>query len=167
MGFAWLSEAALFLSSYMLLFIALALRFDCPEWLPRSCWTLAALGLFGAIWILTTWRLRGQIPVHVQSVEERGSEVAAYLTTYLLPIAVIGAPSTKDLIAYFVVFCAIGIVYVRASLLHVNPTLYIFGFKPYYIKTDDGFNGYLLARKPPRIGEDFDVIQRGQLMVRV
>lgn len=167
MGFAWLSEAALFLSSYTLLFVALALRFDYPGWLPKTCWALAALGICGAAWILTTWRLRGHVAVRIESVEERGAEVGGYLTTYLLPIAVIGAPTTNDLLAYFVVLCAIGIVYVRAGLLYVNPTIYLCGFRPYFIVTDDGFRGYLLARKRPRGGDEFEIVQRGQLMMRV
>ena len=165
-SFAWFADLALFLSSYMLLFVALAFRFDCPQWLSRSCWILVALGGCSAVWILGTWRLRGRSPIRILTVEERGADVGGYLTTYLLPVAVIGAPTTRDIVAYAIVLCAIALVYMRAGLVYINPTLYLCGLRPYHVETYEGQRGYLLARKRPNVGDELEVVQRGNLMIR-
>src|SRR6202035_226854 len=111
----WVTISLLFLSSYALMFLALAFRFSCPPALRYICFALALCGLGAALWILRGQRRLTSEPVQLVNVEDRGAEVGGYLATYLLPLIVISVPTMHDLVAYTIVFIAMGVVYVRSA----------------------------------------------------
>lgn len=162
---AWVTDSLLFLSSYVILFAALALRFQSPYWLPIACWSLAGLGLISVIYLLLVQRLLTVDVITIDVIEDRGPDVAGYVATYLLPLVVVGAPTVSDLLAYILVFGAMGLIYVRSRLIQVNPTLYLFGYRLFWITTEEGFKGYLLTISEPRTGDRLRVVQRDRLLL--
>lgn len=163
----WFTDTLLFLSSYTPAFGALALRFDSPSWLRIACIVLSAAGASASIWFLVVMRFFTKDSVVIETIEDRGADVAGYLATYLLPVVVLSTPTTLDVIAYALIFAVIGIIFVRSRLVYVNPTFYIFWFRLFYVTTDHGFEGYLLTRSEPVPGDEFQVVQRNRLLLAV
>lgn len=164
---AWLTDMLLFISSYTPAFGALALRFESPAWLRIACIVLTAAGAISSTWFLIVMRFLTKDSVVIDTVEDRGGDVAGYLATYLLPVVVLSTPTTLDVIAYAVIFGVIGIIFVRSRLVYVNPTFYIFWFRLFYVTTDHGFEGYLLTRGEPVAGDRLEVVQHNKLLLVV
>lgn len=122
------AKLRLFLSSYVPLFVVSAIRFD--DLALRL--TLGFAAVVGALSLFSLIRVSGKkiqsIEVMPTSSRDIGSEVAAYLSTYILPFVTVSQPTTRDLIAYSIVFVTIGVVFVNSDLLGVNPLLYLLGF---------------------------------------
>jgi hypothetical protein len=145
-------ELSLFLCSYAPLFAILAIRFR-PTWLIVACGVLAGLGLAAGAAVLVRFRSVTAGGWVARTVEDRGGEVAGYLATYLLPFVTVAEPSVRDVIGYVVFLVIVAVIYVRSSLVQINPTLYLFGWRLYAIEIGDGWSGYLLIRAPVRRGE--------------
>ncbi len=164
---AWVTDGLLFLSSFALLFIALAMRFESPAWLRLACIGLAVAGLASGGFILSMQHLLSREYVTIESIDDRGSDVGGYLATYLLPLVVISSPSRWDIAAYVLVMFVIGVVYVRSRLVGVNPTLYLVGYRLFFVRTTEGFAGYLLSREEPAAGKRLRVVRRDNVLIEV
>jgi hypothetical protein len=139
-------RSRLFLGSYVLLFLLLALRFT-TTWLVVSCGVLFVVGLADMIWIV--FHVSGKTgpePVTVRDVSDTGPEVAGYLATYLLPFLTVAEPTGRDVAAYVIFLVVTGLIYVRSEMTQINPTLYILGRKVTKITTSGGWSGYVIAR---------------------
>ncbi len=159
-------RARLFLGSYVLLFVLLAIRFQ-TWWLVLSCFVLAGIGLLNMLWIVfVVSRKTESEPIRIADVTDAGSDVAGYLATYLLPFLTVAVPTVRDVIAYVIFLLVTGLVYVRSEMTQINPTLYLLGKRVVAIKTDKGWSGHLVATSAPHVG---DVVQAASLnaLVRV
>ena len=159
------SSILLFFSSYTILFIALALRFTCPKWLPIGCWALAAVGLLATVGLLLLPRFFSRDVITIESVEDRGPDVGGYLATYIVPMVVVGTPTTMDLWAFGLILFAMALIFVRSRLIQVNPTLYFFGYRLFEVTTDHGFKGYLLSIEEPTIEERRTVVHFSNILL--
>lgn len=130
-------------------------------------WGLAAAAgvLLGA---LTTYGQlhRGSVPVTVDDVDDRGGDVAGYLASYLLPF-IAGPPDTlPEIGAYLTYFVVAALVYVRSrSLMLMNPTLYLLGWKVVGVEVA-GRCLVTLCRNEPVIGQSIDIVTVGGVAVR-
>ena len=77
----------------------LAIRFG-PWWLVAGCAALAAVGFLGGVAVLRRFRRVSRTGWPLTAVEDRGTEVAGYLASYLLPFLTVSEPSPRDLVAY-------------------------------------------------------------------
>jgi len=146
-------RARLFLGSYVLLFVLLALRFQTP-WLEIACGALATIGLLDMVWIVFGVSKRtGADPIRLAEVTDAGPEVAGYLATYLLPFLTIAEPTGRDVAAYVIFLLVTGLVYVRSEMTQVNPTLYILGRRVLGVTTDHGWSGHVVVRSSVRAGD--------------
>lgn len=149
-------RARLFLGSYGLLFVLLAIRFE-TTWLEIVCGMLAALGFLDMVRIVVlVSRKTAEDPIRVSEVTDAGPEVAGYLATYLLPFLTVAQPTTRDVISYAIFLIVTGLVYVRSEMTQVNPTLYILGRRVVAVRTDRGWSGHVVVRSSVHSG---DVIQ--------
>jgi hypothetical protein len=149
-------RARLFLGSYVLLFVLLALRFTTVS-LEIACGVLAAWGLLDMVWIVFGVSNRTQSePIRLDDVTDVGPEVAGYLATYLLPFLTVAEPSTRDVVAYAIFLLVAGLIYVRSEMSQINPTLYILGRRIVHVTTDRGWSGHVVVRGFVHTG---DVIQ--------
>lgn len=150
-----LSEGALrgriLLTAYAPLNLILALRVD--PLAPRAvCGALVALGALDALRLMTLAGNKGAVPRSFTTVRDSGGQVAAYLATYLLPLLAAPEPDAWDLAAYAVYGAIIAIITLRSDLAHINPTLYLFGWRVVTVVTAGGDERFLICRHPPKPG---------------
>jgi len=157
----------LLLSSYAPMFVALALRFDCPHWLRYACVLLSIIGLLATIYFLSLTKSLSPDSATLLTIDDRGADVSGYLATYLLPLIVVEAPKLNDIIAYTLILFIIGLVYVRSRAIQINPMFYVLLYRLFYVTTDEGFAGYLLTRREPDPDSRLHVIRRGRLLIEV
>lgn len=123
----------LFLSSYVPLFVVSAIRFESTG-LQVFLGIAAVVGTLSLASLIHVSANRVQPRVATAtSVRDLGSEVAAYVATYLLPFVTVGQPSTRDLLAYAIVFVTLGVVFVNSDLVGVNPLLYLLGYRVFAV----------------------------------
>lgn len=163
--YSWLTDSLLFISSYAPAFAALALRFECPRWLPWLCIALAALGVVATIWFLVVLRLFTRDWATLEVIEDKGGDVGGYFATYLLPLIVVSTPTVPDMLAYLIVFVSLGLIFVRSRLIFVNPMFYLFWYRLFYVQTNDGFAGYILTKRELRAGDRVRIVQRDRLLL--
>jgi hypothetical protein len=134
----------LFLASYVLLFVALAFRFE-AEWLMYICIALAAVGLLDAINLLfRVPRKLAKTPVTFDRINDIGSDVSGYMATYLLPFLTVGQPTARDLTGYLIFIIVAGLIYTRSNMIQVNPTFYLLGHKVSRVESGN-WSGYVIS----------------------
>lgn len=151
-------RARVLLSSYAALFLILFFRLD-PPWARFVCLGLFLIGLGDGIRL--TWLApRGFARPTVSYVRDAGGEIAGYLATYLLPLLAAPDPTGGDLAAYGVYFALVGVVSLRSDLAHVNPTIYVLGWRVVTIRIEaDDRERYLICRRAPSVGQCVQVSQ--------
>jgi hypothetical protein len=144
-------RSRLFVSSFAPLFVIFAIRFQ-DRGLQLACAGLAAFGIATLILLLRAARRIEPDPHRIETVADRGAEVAGYVATYLLPFVTVTEPSTRDVVAYLTFVLVIGVVYVRSEMIQINPVLYLLGYRVWKITTSEGWSGYFIGRDRPRAG---------------
>lgn len=157
----------LFLSSYTPLWIILGIRFW-DSWAAWACFALGALGAFSLFsWV--EWNKR-QTPAEytVQRVEDAGAEAAGYLASYLLPFFNVTTPTIRDVLVYIGFFVTAGAIFVRSSIIRINPTLYLAGYWVLEIEDKSGKHHYVITRKRVRPDDRFRAVDMrgGVLLLR-
>lgn len=129
----------LFLSSFAPLLVVFGLlnSFGSDE-ASYVCYALAVFAIAALLASLRTWRKLGTTDAVVVRVRPRDSDVIAYVATYIVPFAALGAQSWQQRSALLGFFLLVGILYVRADLFYVNPLLAISRFKLYEVETESG-----------------------------
>lgn len=144
-----------FISSYAPLWGLLALRFE--SWWLRA--PLVALTVLGIGVVALKLRAHNGKPTDTELtvVGDAGGEVSGYLAAYLLPFLTVAAPDSLDLAAYLLFVVVSGLIYVRSSLVHINPTMYALGWRPMRasIPIRDGLTKetFVLSKRDLRTGE--------------
>lgn len=150
----------LFFSSYAPLFAMLAIRIEDRRW-AGACLLISAVSV---IVLLTTLKLNGRIePLRYKIIESReaGPEAASYLATYLLPVVMVSQPSVRDgLIAALFLITAASI-FIRSSIVQINPVLYVLGYQVLAVTSEDGYNGYLLSKGKAKAGSSIMASRMG------
>lgn len=148
----------LFMSSYAPLFAVAAIRFD-SVWLRVSFALIALFSLLALLTLVSTTRRRvASREVVPTAARDLGSEVSAYIATYLLPFVAVDRPGPTDLAAYAVVFAVLGVVFINSDMIGVNPVLYLLGFRIYGVKgvridqAGDHQEAFLVSAEPIRSG---------------
>lgn len=155
-GRTWL-KARVLLSSYAPLNLILAARIDSPA--PRViCFALFMIGFGDALRLTLLVSEKQSVPKTISGVRDSGSQVAGYLATYLLPLLAAPDPDTGDLIGYGIYALVIVVITLRSDLAHVNPTLYLLGWKVVTVTTAAGVEKYLICTNAPRSGDSIHVV---------
>jgi hypothetical protein len=153
-----LLPARFFISSYAPLFAILALRLD-SRIVAIICAVLALVGVGTAVSLLRgLGRLQPDSYI-TTTVVDRGPDVAGYVATYLLPFLTVAQPSSRDLLAYAGFLLVSAVIYVRSSMMAVNPLLYLLGFRVSWITDSHGCEAFLISRSRPAPGADVDAIE--------
>lgn len=136
----------LYLSSYCPLFLIVAIRNLDDRAVVAA---MVGLALASSLMLLAVIRGRGRINPQQLTVEvlaARGTDVAAYVTTYLIPFVFDSAATPRDWVSLAIVMAVVGVVYVRSRLIYVNPLLGIAGYRVYEVKTGSGQVAAVIAR---------------------
>ncbi len=95
-----------------------------------------ALGLMIVALILYNARRAGAVRWTVSDPREQGAAVAGYLATYLLPLLAIQPGGWRAPASYAIYLVVLYVVYVKSdSLVLINPTLYLLGYRIYDVET--------------------------------
>jgi hypothetical protein len=153
-----LLRARILLSSYVALDLILFFRVD-VSWLKLSFLGLALLGLGDALRLTLLASRKQSVPRIFAEVRDSGSEIAGYLATYLLPLLAAPNPDAGDIVGYLIYAVVIAIVTLRSDLAHINPTLYLLGWKVVTVVQENGDERYLICRHAPKGGQQVRVTQ--------
>lgn len=144
MQFGIFSKALMFLSSYVLLFLALVIKSQYNKVLLCAF----ILSLFASI--VTIFLMKTKINPDesaLSSINTKNELVTSYLATYILPFLGFNLTNTNDQISLLIIFVVIGVLYIRADLLYINPTLMLFGYNIYDVTLDNGAKRILISKR--------------------
>ena len=134
---AWLRRASdplvklrLFASSYAPLFAIAAIRLE-GRVLRLTLLLIALASAYSAVRLVRVSAGITKRSIKIVEVRDQGAEVAAYVGTYLLPFLMVSQPTSSDLLAYGCFVAVVGVVYVRSSLVAINPLLYLLNYRLY------------------------------------
>lgn len=116
----------------------------------RFWWFLLFLSLAGAgllvVGLVLVAKVRRQgDPFPFVEIVDLGDQVAGYVVSYLLPFLLPSDADTGEVWLTVGVLLVIGLVLVQSNQVHLNPVLYLFGYRVYSATTDDGQRYYLVA----------------------
>lgn len=114
-------------------------------------YVVGACGLAVALMVVVLARLARiqQRTVETKAVRRADERVLAFASSYVVPaaVAVIGGTSAAATLGSFVLIGFLALVYVRAGLYHLNPTLAIFGYRLYEVTATNDVVTMLLTRR--------------------
>ncbi|HVE45534.1 MAG TPA: hypothetical protein VNA57_02140 [Acidimicrobiales bacterium] len=106
----------------------------------------AAIGLFVAIVAQVVVRRGNAEPFAFATIEDAGDEVVGHVGSYLLPAVVDVGQSMEQAIIAAIVLTLIVQIHITTGRVHVNPLLYLLGFRMYRATSITGVTYYLVAR---------------------
>lgn len=149
----------LFASSFAPLFAVAAIRFESRN-LRVACALLALVGIATLLLLLrsstTKVAPRKATPT---AVRDLGSDVAAYMASYILPFVAVQEPRALDLVGYGLVLVVLAVVFVNSDLIGVNPVLYLLGYRVYAVEGarvdqyGDEREALLISKRRPRVNQ--------------
>ncbi|MFS0701269.1 hypothetical protein AB6N24_14965 [Cellulomonas sp. 179-A 4D5 NHS] len=134
------------MSSYVPLFVLLAIRFDGIA-LRVACLLIALVGTLFARSLVRAQESEEPQPMYVAEARNEGAQVAAHLATYLLPFLTVSEPDVQDIVAYCVFLVMVGFVFITTDFLQVNPLLALDGFHLFHVRNSQ-WQGFVLSRDP-------------------
>lgn len=141
------SRVELHLAASAPLFAMLAWRLHDRFWWFLAFLVLAGAGAGVVVLVLGVARVRRQgDPFRFAEVVDLGDQVAGYVVSYLLPFLLPADASTGEVWLTVGVLAVIGVVLVQSNQVHLNPLLYLFGYRVYGATAEDGQGYYLIAR---------------------
>lgn len=138
------SRSVLFISSFSPLFAIWGVRLI-PNPVCLVAFGVAGVGVIGTLGVLyLKGREEGRID-RVLSADRRDTEAAAYLVTYVLPLALPGS-DWRDWLAVLMFLLIVGILYVRAGMDYMNPMLALIGYHLFEANLRDEGAVWLVSR---------------------
>lgn len=122
-------KICLFLVSYFPLFVIMAVLHYDHNIILYSIMGVSIIGFTGlGITFYVLNRVSGEYK-EATKIEPASKINFQYFLAYIIPFITIDIDSTRQLVAYSILFIFIGILYVKTELIYVNPTLVMFGYK--------------------------------------
>ena len=139
-------RVALFLSSYAPLFGLLAFtnRHERWAWIALAC--VALISVLGLLAVMAALDDEGPTLV-VERARPQDGEALSYIATYLIPFLGADLSTASGIVTFAGFLVVLMTIYVRSSMLFVNPLLSLCGFHSYEIEDKDGHAYALLTRR--------------------
>lgn len=143
-----LFRVALFLSSYVPLFMLLAYanRACLAVWLALLI--VSVISVVGLIAVLLARRSDEGPRLTVAHVRPQDGDVLAYIATYLLPFLELDLARPDDRVLLIGFLLVLGVVYVNTSMLFVNPLLTAARFRTFAVTDPSGHEYTVITRRP-------------------
>jgi len=138
------SRVLLFISSFSPLFAIWGVRL-LPSRISVLPFCVALIGVVGTLAVLYVKRQEEGRVDEAQTASRRDTEAAAYLVTYVLPLALPGS-DWRDWLAVLLFLVIVGILYVRAGMDYVNPMLALVGYHLYEATLRDEGTVWLVSQ---------------------
>ncbi|WP_127572492.1 hypothetical protein [Georgenia faecalis] len=119
--------------------------------LGRAGWAVLALCVLAELLLYLSLRSLSRVqpdPIATTSVKRADERVLAFTSSYIVPIviALFGGSDTTKVVGTVALVVLLALIYVRAGLYHLNPTLAVFGFRLYEVTAANGAVTMLLSR---------------------
>src|SRR5205809_302703 len=136
---AGVTGAVLFLSSYAPLLVVFGLLDSFGGGLSSYvCYGIAFASIV-ALWVsFRAWRSLATTETTIARARPRDADAIAYVATYIVPFAALGAESWQQRGALIGFFALVGVLYIRANLFYVNPILALANFSLFEVETETG-----------------------------
>lgn len=139
-----ISKGMLFLSSYSLLFVALTFKYKFGDF----TWIFMVLAILGGIASIKITKTKiNPDNREVINITPKNDQVLSYLVSYLLPFIGFDLTQSNEFIALVIIFLTIGVLYVKADLIYINPLLMLFGFNIYEVQFKNNVKRILISKK--------------------
>ena len=143
-----LARTVLFLSGYLPLFVIFAVQ-SFPKYRYWACLPLgvAFLATLGS-WIFLRWvDSSAPRPITVRRVHRRDAEVVVYMFAFIFPFLHVDLEAGSNALGLGIFFVVLMTLIVTSNMIHINPTLNLFGWHLYEITLDGGIEHTLLTRR--------------------
>jgi hypothetical protein len=150
------SRILLFVSSFSPLFAIWGVRLI-PSPISVVPFAASAIGIAGTLIVLYAKRLEEGRVDRVESVKPRDTEAAAYLVTYVVPLAL---PTTdwRDWVAVLLFLSIVAALYLRSGMDYINPTLALMGYHLYEAQLRDDRLVWLVTRMRIAPGDEVNTV---------
>lgn len=108
-----------------------AMRFDV---LSIICLALAILGVLLMRLFEYHWKGTADLPVRIETIEDKNYDYLTFLTTYIIPFACLDLDKISNIITLVLLLLIIGLIFVRSNFYLANPTLALFNYRLYTVK---------------------------------
>lgn len=105
----------------------------------------ALLGVIVAVVAARLVRKGNPEPFVLESIEDASDEVVGHVGSYLLPVVVDIGGSTEQAVIAAIALALIIQIHIATGRVHVNPLLYVFGYRTYRATSSTGVAYYLIA----------------------
>jgi hypothetical protein len=127
----------------------LAFRTRHQSWWWLSFALPALLGCMVAMGAALIVRRTNTEPVTFTDITDVGDQVLGHVGSYLLPVVVDFSKSTEQVVVAGIILGLIILIHVATGRVHVNPLLYLFGYRTYRATAANSATYYLIARSDP------------------
>jgi hypothetical protein len=160
----------MFLSSYVPLFALLAVeatkRGDVAPWVFAG---LAGLGLLSFAIVVAATFSRQKDDIVVDEVHREHEQVAGYVASYILPLVTLQFETWQDDVVLGGFIALIGVIYVQANLIHLNPLLPLVNLRIFRIRYHTNVQAehpptaeaFVVVRGVPEVGKSMSVRMLG------
>jgi hypothetical protein len=141
--------------------------FTLQNWKAHGLWSLipACIGIVSLIGLAAFFRFVSTTSPRLQQVvqvQNKDAEVMAYIVSYVFPFLGLNFEDPMNVISLGIFFAILGVIYINSNMIHINPTLNIFGYHIYEIETSSGSTQTVISRKSRLIrGEKLNVVVIG------
>jgi hypothetical protein len=136
-------ELGLFAFVPVLVLLAIRSR---HEWLWWCFAVPAAVGVVVAVGAAVVVARTNSEPYTFDAIEDASEDVLGHVGSYLLPVVLDVGKSAEEVVIAAVVLALIIQVHIVTGRVHVNPLLYVLGYRIYHATTDTGVAYYLVAK---------------------
>ena len=139
-----ISKVSMFFSSYTLLFLSLGIKYNDN----KGMWYMLLFSIVGCI--ATYFILKTKINPSenkIIKIQAKNDQVAGYLVTYLIPFLGFNFNDITDAISFLIIFFIICVMYIKADLIYMNPTLMLTGYNIYEVIFTDEKKRILISKR--------------------
>jgi hypothetical protein len=142
------TKIVLFLSSYMPLFLIMAVKYGGAHHVFGGIMLLVAFASVALLlYFLSSARALGNDIVTVENISAKDTEAMSYIVTYLIPFLDIKIDEPANLISLLLLFVVLGVIYVHSNLIYINPTLNVLKYHLFEIELEGGKTSALLSKR--------------------
>ena len=163
--FRFITKFILFLSSYCFLYILIGVKNYQNELIYYSSFGLVVISIILVLNILHKAHKRADKIITIKEIDNDNSNNLTYLLTYIIPFLAVEITTLNDIIIQFILFVFIGFLYVNSSMLQINPTLNLLGYKLYKIIDKNNDKYYLISRERVKKNTQVKVYKESPLLI--
>ena len=148
----FIGRIILFFGSYSPLFLI----FGVVYWLEEKTvsygyvfFALFVVGILGTAIFLAYVKRLNSLPIKINKVKRKDTEILNYVVAYLIPFVAIiqPEPDKKMIIAFILFFAFLAFLYIKSNVLWINPLLSIMGYHMYEITAENDTDFTLITKK--------------------